>query len=166
MDVERRPTPCARSADATHGPVVVRLDAAYDLPLVLVGSAEAEQRGAGLELVHVVPAGWAPIITGRAGFPPPRPRRHRHRRRVDEIDALRSRALTLAQLCAVPVTWTAVVGHPSATLETLCRDHHAALLVIGAERDALAARHLRSTLARARRLSRRAGTPIHLVCRG
>ena len=162
MDVEPHPRPAASAADAVHGPVVVRLDTAADLPLVLVGSAEAERRGAVLELVHVVPAGWSPIITGRAGLPPPRPRGYRRR----EVDALRSRALTLAHVCAVPVTWTAVVGRPAAVLEAFCRDHSAALLVIGADRDALAPRGLRSTLARAQRLSRRAGTPLHLVCRG
>ena len=165
MDVERHPAsesaPTA-APDAIHGPVVVRLDTAADLPLVLVGSAEAERRCAALELVHVVPAGWSPIITGRAGLPPPRPRAHRER----EMDALRARALTLAHVCAVPVRWTAVVGRPAAVLEAFCRDHSAALLVIGADRDALAPRGLRSTLARAQRLSRRAGTPLHLVCRG
>jgi len=162
MDVERHPAPSAPTADAVRGPVVVRLDSAGDLPLVLVGSAEAERRGVALELVHVAPAGWSPIITGRAGLPPPRPRAHRER----EIDALRARALTLAHVCAVPVRWTAVVGRPAAVLEAFCRDHSAALLVIGADRDALAPRGLRSTLARAQRLSRRAGTPLHLVCRG
>jgi len=162
MDVERHPAPAADPAHPAHGPVVVRLDTAADLPLVLVGSAEAERRGAVLELVHVVPAGWSPIITGRAGLPPPRPRRHR----APETDALRSRALTLAHLCAVPVSWTAVVGRPAAVLEAICREHSATLLVIGADRDALVPRRLRSTLARAQRLSHRAGTPLHLVCRG
>jgi len=162
MDVERHPAPSAPTADAVRGPVVVRLDSAGDLPLVLVGSAEAERRGVALELVHVAPAGWSPIITGRAGVPPPRPRGHHER----EADALRSRALTLAHLCAVPVAWTSTIGRAADVLEVICRDHCAALLVIGADRDALAPRHLRATLARAQRLSRRAGTPIHLVCRG
>lgn len=166
MDVDRRPN---RPAPQRHlpppggtGPVVAPIGSAADLPLVLVGCSEAERRGVALELVHAVPPRWAPVITGRAGLPPARPAPGHDER---DIAALRARALTLARLGEIPVRWTTSVGRPADVVERFCRDHDAALLVIGADRRRLSTRRLRSTLVAARRLSRRARTPIHLVCR-
>jgi len=162
MPVDRRSFHRPPAVDRTPGPVVVPIATESDLPLVLVGSSEAELRGATLELLHVVPSRWSPIVTGRAGRPPARPRGHDDR----DVDALRARALTLARLCAGPVRWTTALGSRDTVVEGFCRDHSAALLVIGADREQLTSRRLRSTLVRARRLSHRAGTPLHLVCRG
>ena len=166
MDVDRHPQRRPhRPADATparRGPVVVPIRSEADLVLVLAGGAEAERRGTALELVHAVRPAWSPVITGRAGPPPARgPRGH-----DDEIAALRARALTLARLSAVTVTWTTALGRADDVLERICRDRSATLLVVGADRKQLTTRRLRSTLAGARRLARRAATPVHLICRG
>jgi len=165
VDVDRRanrPDPERFAPGGAAGPVVAPIASAADLALVLVGCSEAERRGAAVELLHVVPPRWSPIITGRAGLPPPRPAPGHGER---EIEELRARALTLARLCEVRVQWTTVVGRPADVIERFCRDHHAALLVIGADRRQLSTHRLRPTLASVQRLSRRAGTPVHLVCR-
>lgn len=150
----------SRSAGSCTGPVVAAIASSVDLPLVLVAAAQAERRGATLVLVNARMPGynWSFVPGTIRGLTP---------RYVasggDHGLALRDRALSLAQLCGVEVTWLSSVGHPNAVVARYCRDNRAALLVVGASRRQLVTRRRHRMLAAARRLRRRAHTPIHIV---
>lgn len=148
----------SRSAGRRTGPVVAALADRADLPLVLVAAAEAERRGAALALVEVTaPRSRWSIGATRAPVPDVVPNRS------EPDSGLRDRALTLAQLSGAAVSWTSAAGRPDVVLARYCRDHHAALIVVGASRHELATWRRRRVLAAAQRLGRRARTPIHII---
>ncbi len=150
-----------RSARTRTGPVVAAIVSHSDLPLVLVAAAQAQRRGTALVLVNVkVPRSNWDIASGAtpAGIP--------HGAAASECElsfALRDRALTLAELADVEVTWLSAVGHADDVVARLCRDNRASLIVVGASRRELATWRRHRVLAAARRLKRRARTPIHII---
>lgn len=148
----------SRSAGRRAGPVVAAIGTAADLPLVLVAAAEAEHRGGILVLVHVTaPRSRRGARSGAV------PESGPHAGGSDSERALRDRALTLAQLTGAEVTWTSAVGRADDVVARLCLDNRADLIVVGASRRQLATWRRRRVLAAARRLRRRAHTPIHII---
>jgi Universal stress protein family len=149
----------SRSAARRTGPVVAAIVNRTDLPLVLVAAAQAEHRRAALVLVHVTRSRWRVANDGTCAPVPHRAAASRY----DPSTALRDRALTLAHLSAAEVTWTAAIGRPDNVVARLCRDNGAGLIIVGASRRQLATWRRRRVFAAARRLQRRANTPIHIV---
>ena len=156
------PSALAQSAGRRAGPVVAAITGCADLPLALVAAAQAKRRETALVLVHVT--GRRPKWTLAVGAGcPPAPHTGGATGGRDSAAALRDRALTLAQLSHVDVTWAYAIGRPNRVLARYCRDNSAALIVIGASRRQLTAWRRRKVLSAARRLKRRAHTPIHII---
>ncbi len=149
-----------RSAGSHTEPVVAAIVSHSDLPLVLVAAALAERRRAPLALINVkVPRSHRRVVPRTILAPAP----SAAARGCDPGVALRDRALTLALLAGVEVTWLSAVGYPDDVVARFCRDNRAALIVMGASRRRLATWRRARVLAAARRLKRRAHTPIHIV---
>ncbi len=154
------PSALSRAARSRTGPVVAAIGNPADLPLVLVAAAQAERRGAALVLVNVMAprSSWS-VVPSTIRVPVPRAAVSG----CDPSVGLRDRALTLAQLASVEATWLSAVGDPDDIVARFCRDNRAALIVVGASRRELATWRRHRVMAAARRLKRRARTPIHIV---